>query len=225
MQAGEIGGGAMIVAISAPQGSKDAAHLAANLAVLRVRSRRKVLLIDTDASAPLCQWSRERRLAGRRPFVPAKKLFGLGLACQLEAMLALCDDSVINIGSVDGPEARSALIASQLAVVVDKCLSESPQQDPLLAGLTCARQFNPGLKILFVRAGELASSAESAAAMRTSLAPLLGARLAATVLVSDASQAYGAGGCLWDGPVRDPASAAQLHALYLEIFGQPALTC
>jgi chromosome partitioning protein len=134
-------------------------YLAGNLAQLRARHGRKVLLLVT------------------------RTLRGGSLSEQLERVLARHDDVVIDTGG-DDPACRGALIAAQVALV--PLAPEQADVDTrydLIARLNHARMFNPGLRVLFVTMGGRHDPAPSArCAMRAYATQVMSAGVADTVL-------------------------------------------
>jgi chromosome partitioning protein len=135
------------------------ARLARNLALLRARHGRKVLVLD----------------AGPKQ--------GGGLAEALERVLARHDDVVIDTDG-DGPAGRGALIAAQVALV--PLAPERADVDAhydLIARLNHARMFNPGLRVLFVTAdGGRDPAPRARCAMRAYAAQVMSAGVADAVL-------------------------------------------
>lgn len=210
----------MIVAIASIQGQSRKTLLAANLAVLRARSGRKICLIDVDPRRSAYSWSCERSEAGQGPFVPARVLGGRSLTHEIEDLTAGYSDLLINTGEVETQEARSALIAARIVIVpVQVGNVNLDSQYPLIARLNSARMFNPSLKVLFVIVSDESSpSPDQLAAVRLYVAHVMSATLAATVLHAPCTHDYGQGRCACDAETCDPDAAAELNALYREVY-------
>jgi chromosome partitioning protein len=152
-------GATVIVTIVHAAPPAAGAYLAGNLAQLRARHGRKVLLLAT------------------------RTVRGGSLSEQLERMLARHDDVVIDTDG-DDPACRGALIAAQVALVpLAPELADVDARYGLIARLNHARMFNPGLRVLFVTAGGARDPAPPAlCAMRAYAAQVMSAGVADTVL-------------------------------------------
>ena len=218
----------MIVAIASNEDRSLKSLLAANLAVLRMRSGRKVCVVDTCPRRGAYSWSCERSAAGQGPSVPVRALRGSSLAREIDDLAMGFGDLLINTGDRDTQETRAALAAARLVLVPVQAGQADPDTDyALIARLNAARMFNPGLKVLFVMVSASAPgvSAESEAALaveqaavRRYASQVMSASLAATVIHAPCAHDYGQGRCVCDAETCDPDSAAELHALYHEIY-------
>jgi chromosome partitioning protein len=125
---------------------------------------------------------------------------------------------VIDGGGCSGRAWRPALIAAHLALVPLAALDADLEHRYRLAScLNAARMFNPGLRVLFVTAGDGADTA-ALAPVRRYAAEVMAAHVAATVLDAASLRVARAGACACDDP-GTPACAA-LEALYAEVYGQ-----
>ncbi len=210
----------MIVAIASVKGQSLKTVLAANLAVLRARSGRNVCLIDVDPRRSAFTWSCDRSVAGQGPSIPARAMAGRSLSREIEGLHAGYSDLLINTGEVETQDARAALIAARVVIVPVQVGSvHLDAQYALIARLNSARMFNPSLKVLFVIVSDGAPpSPGELAAVRLYVAHVMSASLAATVLHAAGAHDYGQGRCVCDAETCDPAVAAQLHALYHEVY-------
>jgi len=195
------------------------AQLAENLALLRGRRGRKVLLLDASPERSCERWSLDRARSRLRPAVAARAVSGSGLTGELERQLARFDDIVIDTAG-GGPEGRCALIAAQVAVVpLTPEYADIDARYDLIARLNGARMFNPGLRVLFVTAGGERDPAPAArAAMRAFADQVPAAGVAATIVHLPALQ-WGAdvpGRCSSD--IDGSAGAAEMAALYEEVY-------
>lgn len=190
----------MIVAIANQNGGAGKTIIANNLALLRTRSGRKVMLVDTDPRGASCAWCGELAAAGVQPRVAARAITGRTLVHDLELLRTRYNDIVIDTEGRDTVESRAALIAARLVVVpVTPEQADLSSQYKLIARLNCARMFNPGLRVLFVLVAEDPSEAERAA-VRAYAARVMSATLASTIL-------HGQG-----------QAPADMDALYREVF-------
>lgn len=210
----------MIVTIAdcAPQGAR--ALVAENLALLRARAGRKVLLVDTGSGQVCQQWSAERACAHLRPTVTVRSLNGLGGSAELERLQAGFDDVVIVTDGCGGPECRWALIAAQVAVVpVTPDHADIDGHYQCIARLNSARMFHPGLRVLFaVMCGERAPAPRDIDAVRAYAAQVMAADVAKTILHLPAL-AWGLdapGRCACD--IEWSTGASEMVALYGEVY-------
>jgi chromosome partitioning protein len=190
----------MIIAIANQSGGAGKTVVANNLALLRTRAGRKVMLVDTDPKASSCSWCSELAAAGVQPRVAARAITGRSLVGELEMLRTRYNDIVIDTEGRDTAESRTALIAARLAVVpVTPAQVDLHSQYQLIARLNSARMFNPGLRVLFVLVGGADDpSEEERAAVRAYVARVMSATLASTVIHGQAP--------------------ADMDALYREVF-------
>jgi chromosome partitioning protein len=212
----------MIVAIASVQHLALQNLLATNLAVLRARNGRRICLIDTDPRRASFTWSCARSAAGVGPEVPARTLAGRSLPGELEEVLSRYNEVLISTEERDTHESRSALIAAHTVVVpLEVAQANLNTRYRLIARLNSARMFNPGLRVLFVLVcGELAPTAEQMEEVRSYVAHVMAATLASTIIHAPCAHYYGQGRCVSDAETCDPDIAAQLHALYDEVYIQ-----
>ena len=210
----------MIVAIAGLRSSAAQDALAANLAVLRARQGRTICVVDTDPRRAAFTWGYARGVAGVSPAIPARTVSARSLSLEIESMRASYSDILISTGERDTQESRAALIAARLVLVpLDVGQVDLDAHYQLVARLNAARMFNPGLRVLFVLIGPPgAPSPEDRAAIRVFVAHVMSASLARTVIHAAPACVYGQGRCLCDVETCDPESAADMHALYDEVF-------
>lgn len=212
----------MIVAIASSQGQSFKSLLVANLAVLRARSGHKICMIDADPQRSAYRWSCERKATGQGPLVPARTLTERSLSREIEDLSTGYSDLLINTGERDTHETRSALTVARVVLVPVRVGEVSlAAQYALIARLNAARMFNPSLKVLFVLVSERPShspSNEELAAVRLYVSHVMSAKLATTILHAPCADEYGLGRCICDAETCDSNAAAELNALYREVF-------
>lgn len=210
----------MIVAFSGIDSRNLTALLSVNLAVLRARSGRKTCLVDADPREQAYGWSCARRFARQWPTIPGRAPAPRVLAHEIGALCPDYPDLLINTGSHDGQGTLPALIAARVVVVpvtVDQV--DIDRDYPLIARLNSARMFNPGLRVLFVVVTDGPTpAADQLAAVRLYVAHVMSATLSGTVLHLHGGRDYGRGRCACDAETCDPETAAELHALYREVY-------
>jgi chromosome partitioning protein len=210
----------VIIAIAGLLGDAARSVLATNLAVLRAREGRKICLVDTDPKRAAFTWSCARSAAGISPSIPARTLAQPSLSVEIEQMQDRYNDILINTEARDTHMSRSALIAARVVLVpLERGQANLDTEYAMVARLNAARMFNPSLRVLFVIVGSnrTATNAEDAA-MRAYVAHVMSATLAATVIHAPWEHHYGQGRCLSDAETCDPDTAAEMHALYHEVF-------
>ena len=171
----------MIITVTQAGAGTELAAVARSLALLRARgSGRKVMLIDTGrppaAGAP--------RPDRSEPKVAMRSVPGCELVTQLEQLRPHYHDIVIAADCRDPVASRTALIAARLAVVpVTVEQADVARQYQLIARLNEARMFSPGLKVMFVLAGDARQlDGAQLAQVRTYVSQVMAATLAGTVI-------------------------------------------
>lgn len=203
----------MIVAIANQSGGAGKTVVANSLALLRARSGRRVILIDTDPCQASRRWNQECA-AGREPRLAARALSGRGLASELERLRLHYNDIVIDTEGRDTADSRAALsVARRVVVPVTAEQVDLASQYRLIARLNAARMFNPGLSVLFVLVGAAAAPDPAAlAAVRAYAARVMSATLADTMIHWHGAHAGASDG---DGAA---VAAAEMQALYREVY-------
>jgi len=209
----------MIIAIVNQHGNPDRTIVARNLAVLRARSGRRVCLMSSEATRG-DDWAAERSAAGVRPWIDTRQVGSRSVKTRLGALRPLFNDILIDAGARDTGECRHVLALARLVVVpVRGGALDLDCQYRLLARLHAARGFNPALRVLFVAVSDAAGpDASERAAVLAHVARVQDATLASTVLHDPAAHDYGLGRCVCDAETCDPDAAAEMHALYDEVY-------
>ncbi len=138
------------------------------------------MLIDTGRP-PAAGASRRDRSEAK---VARRCVPGCELVTQLEQLRPHYQDIIIAADCRDPVASRSALIAARLAVVpVTVAQADVARQYQLIARLNEARIFSPGLKVMFVLAGD-ARQLDGAhlAQVRSYVSQVMAATLAGTVI-------------------------------------------
>lgn len=137
----------MIVATLDQPGAFRGAWLAENLARLRARSGRKVLLLYARPEHAFLRLG----LGRTRPILPVRAASATTFGADLECFLRVFDDLVIDAVVTGSLLFRQAVIAAQVVVA-----APAPgAQCALAAHLNDARMFNPGMRVLSAPAGSL----------------------------------------------------------------------
>jgi len=210
----------MIVTIvnCAPPGISLA--LAENLAVLRARAKRRVLLLDAGPGDRCERWAVERVRRRLRPSIAVRTLKGPGRGTKLEQLTTDFDDIVIAADGCGSVDCRWALIGAQVALVpLAPAFADVDAHYDCIAQLNNARMFNPSLRVLFaIVAGERDPAVAELGAARTYVAQVMAAGLARSTVHLPAVS-WGAdtpGRCASDAD--HSPDAAEIAALYGEIY-------
>ena len=209
----------MIIAIVNQHSSPERTVVARNLAVLRAQSGRRVCLMTTAGNGN-SDWSEERNQAGVQPWIETHQVGSRAVKTRLAALRPLFDDILIDAGTRDTDGCRCVLAESRLVVVpVRGGALELDLQYHLLARLHGARTFNPAMRVLFVAvSGAAGPGVSERAAVLAHVTRVNDATLAETVLHAPAARDYGPGRCVSDAITCDPDPAAELRALYDEVY-------
>jgi chromosome partitioning protein len=209
----------MIIAIVNQHSSPERTVVARNLAVLRARAGRRVCLMTTAGNGN-SDWAEERSHAGVQPWIETHQVGSRAIKTRLAALRPLFDDILIDAGTRDTDGCRCVLAESRLVVVpVRGGALELDLRYHLLARLHGARTFNPAMRVLFVAvSGTAGPGVNERAAVLAHVARVDDATLAETVLHAPAARDYGPGRCVSDATTCDPDAAAELRALYDEIY-------
>lgn len=213
----------MIIAFASQCDTSGRGALACNLAVLRARGGRKVCIVDVGAGSRCLQWCLQRGAAGASPWIAGRRAGCHGLKHELRNLARQFDDVLVNVDGCAGHASRYALAAADLVVIpADPARLDLASQYALLAWLNPIRRFNPRLRIILVTAcGAAAPAADGSAAMRAFCNRVPAATLAGTTIHGLSAYEYGDGRCVSDAETCDPDRAADMHALYREVYRRP----
>lgn len=207
----------MIIAIVNQHGNPDRSVIARNLAVLRARSGRRVCLMHTARGDG---WGAERGACSVRPWIDTRQVGSRAVKTRLAALRPLFNDILVDAGARDTEECRCVLASARLVMVpVRGDEIDLDCQYRLLARLNTARAFNPGMRVLFVAVcGADGPRMEERAAVLAHVARVQDASLASVVLHQPAAHDYGPGRCVSDAGTCEPEAAAEMQALYDEVY-------
>ena len=107
----------MILAIVNEKGGTGKTTLAVNLAVMRARQGRDVLLVDTDPQGSANFWQAIRVEGGAEPRVSCVQKFGRGLSAEVKAMSHRYGDIFIDAGGRANDEMAGALAVANTAII------------------------------------------------------------------------------------------------------------
>ena len=213
----------MIVLIGGEKGGVGKTTIAVNLAAMRRRAGRDVLLVDADGQGSASLWAGIRREDGRVRAVPCVQKRGKGLAADVRDLAARYDDVVVDAGGRDSVELRAALTAAHLAVFpIQPSLFDAATLETLAELAAQARGFNGGLATaVVVNRASPNPRVKEADDAKDLIAAYDGLRLL-DVLLRDRivfRKTARDGLCVPEADVRDPSAEAEVNALYREVFG------
>jgi len=138
----------MILVLGGTKGGSGKTLLASNLTVLRAAAGSDPLLIDADEQASAMDFTRQRqqRLDGE-PGYTAIQTREADVAVQVRRMTGKYADIIIDVGGRDTASQRAALAVADVLVIPFAPTSVDLWTiDTVIALLTEARAFNPGLR-------------------------------------------------------------------------------
>ena len=141
----------MIILIGGEKGGTGKTTLATNLAVLRARARKDVLLIDTDKQQSAATWTQIRGENGTKPSISCVQLFGKGVNNQIPDLAKRYDDIIIDAGGRDSVELRAAMVkADKLFIPFQPSQYDVWTLDHMQELVETSRGFNPDLEAFCV---------------------------------------------------------------------------
>lgn len=105
-----------IVLVGTEKGGTGKTTTAINLAVLRAKAGRDVLLVDTDPQGSASDWIAARDDAGITPRVNSVQKFGKGLARELDDLSTRYQDIIVDAGGRDSVELRAAMTRANILI-------------------------------------------------------------------------------------------------------------
>ena len=106
----------MIVLVGGQKGGVGKTTLAVNLAAMRSRAGRDVLLVDADRQGSANLWAGIRHEDPRNAPVPCVQKVGKGLAADIRDLATRYEDVVIDAGGQDSVELRAAMAIAEFAL-------------------------------------------------------------------------------------------------------------
>ncbi|TPV93788.1 MAG: chromosome partitioning protein [Myxococcales bacterium FL481] len=212
----------MIILIGGEKGGTGKTTLATNLAAMRARAGRDVLLLDTDRQGSASYWAQFRVEEEHSPPVPCVSKFGKGIPAQVRDLAKRYDDIVIDAGGRDSVELRSSLIVANRAYIP----LQASQFDIWTLGhmddlVQSAQGFNPELEAFVVlnRASTHPSMTEVSEAQEA-LGDFEQVGLASSVVRERVAyrKAARSGVCVGELDPQDLKALAEIEAFYSEVF-------
>lgn len=106
-----------IYAVVGEKGGTGKSVLSTNLAAMRARAGRDVLLIDTDTQGSSSGWQAVRSENGNLAKVSCIQKFGKSLSSEVRDLAGRYQDIIIDAGGRDSIEMRAALLVAELAIM------------------------------------------------------------------------------------------------------------
>ena len=107
----------MILLVGGEKGGTGKTTVAVNLAAMRSRQGRDVLLVDTDPQGSASYWTQVRDEASIAPRVASIQKFGKGVQQELQDLAKRYQDIIIDAGGRDSVELRAALVVANVALI------------------------------------------------------------------------------------------------------------
>jgi chromosome partitioning protein len=107
----------VIVLVGGEKGGTGKTTIATNLAALRAKAGKDVLLVDTDTQGSASMWAQIRTEEGVTPILTSISKFGRGVADELRRLAPRFDDLVIDSGGRDSVELRQAMLVASVMLV------------------------------------------------------------------------------------------------------------
>jgi chromosome partitioning protein len=106
----------MIITTGGLKGGGGKSTAATNLAIMRMKAGRKVLLVDADEQRSASEFVEQREALGHGT-LPCVQLVGQNVVAQLRALAPNYDDVIVDTGGRDTQSQRSALLASDILLL------------------------------------------------------------------------------------------------------------
>lgn len=107
----------MIVAIACEKGGTGKTTVATNLACLRAKQGKDVLIVDTDPQGSASFWCGVRDEEEMSPKIYAIQKIGKGFSSQVRDMARRYDDIIIDAGGRDSTELRESLTIADKVII------------------------------------------------------------------------------------------------------------
>lgn len=217
-----------IIVFGCEKGGTGKTSLATNIAVMRAKQGRDVLLLDTDKQATSSKWAALREEEAVLPSVFSVQKFGKGIPALLQDLQNRYEDIIIDSGGRDNPELRYALaVAEKVFIPIQPSDFDTWTIRDMERLVEMAKSFNPDLAahIVISRASTHPMSREAEGTREDILGEKL-EHLAIANSVIYERVAYRKAGRSGKVVVeliskdRDEKAILEIEALYKEVFGE-----
>lgn len=107
----------MIILVGGEKGGTGKTTIATNIAAMRARQDREVLLVDTDTQGSASQWANARPTdANHKPITCISK-FGKAVTKDIQMLAPRFNDIVIDSGGRDSIELRASLLVAEIMLI------------------------------------------------------------------------------------------------------------
>ncbi|GAB5520953.1 MAG: AAA family ATPase [Rhodothermales bacterium] len=141
----------MILLIGIEKGGTGKSTLATNLATLRTRAGRDVLLVDADKQMTSSYWAARRDELGHTPRIVCTQKRGKAIHEDLRDFAQRYDDIIVDAGGQDSLELRSAMVvADRLCIPFQPSQADMWTLETMAELVTQVGLINPGLDVQVV---------------------------------------------------------------------------
>lgn len=213
----------MILLVGGQKGGVGKTTLAVNLAAMRSRAGRDVLLIDADRQGSANLWAGIRQEDVSNSPVPCVQKVGKGLAGDIRDLATRYEDVVIDAGGQDSVELRAAMAIAEFALFpIQPSIFDAATLETLAELVVQAQALNTRLVAAVVI--NLASThprvreADEAKELVAEYADLHLLQVVVKERIAFRKSARD-GLCVLESGDRDRAAEDEMNALYGEVFG------
>ena len=213
----------MILLVGGHKGGVGKTTLAVNLAAMRSRAGRDVLLVDADRQGSANLWAGIRREEARNASVPCVQKVGKGLAADIRDLATRYEDIVIDAGGQDSVELRAAMAIAEFALFpIQPSIFDAATLVTLADLVAQAQALNRKLVAAVVI--NLASThprvkeAQEAKELVAEYDDLRSLDVVIRERIIFRKSARG-GHCVFESTDRDRFAETEMNALYREVFG------
>ena len=213
----------MILLVGGQKGGVGKTTLAVNLAAMRSRAGRDVLLVDADRQGSANLWAGIRREQARNASVPCVQKVGKGLAADIRDLATRYEDIVIDAGGQDSVELRAAMAIAELALFpIQPSMFDAATLETLADLVAQAQALNrklvAGVVINLASTHPLVKEAQEAKDLVAEYDDLRSLDVVIRERIIFRKSARG-GLCVFESADRDRFAETEMNALYREVFG------
>ena len=140
-----------VILVGGKKGGTCKSTLATNLAVIRARAGRDVVIVDTDPQGSASHWKERRDEAEISPAIHVTQLFGKALRSGIADVARRYQDVIVDAGGKDSEELGIALTQARLVLIpIQASQVDLETLDDMAFLVANARTVNEHLKALVV---------------------------------------------------------------------------